>query len=79
MAAEFNQLFHAGVPMKPLFFAAMCLAVTLTAHASYYADQKHWKAIIAKAEALPTRKYEMNDGTKEWKCVGSFPVRDLPV
>jgi hypothetical protein len=65
--------------MKRLFFAAMCLAMALTAHAPYYADQKHWKAIIAKAEALPMRKYEINDGTKEWKFVGSFPVRNFPV
>jgi hypothetical protein len=66
--------------MKRLFLTALAFAAAQPANAAEnYADKKDRDAILAMAKALPIRKCELNDGTKDWYFVVGVPVGSLPV
>jgi hypothetical protein len=64
--------------MKRLFVAAISLTVILPTYAQD-GDGKHWKKIVAKAEALPLKKCEVNDGMKGWRYPNDEPIGSLPL
>lgn len=58
---------------------ATVLALALPAGAQTRAQEKHIKAIVAKAHALQLDKCEINDGTKGWLHPNDEPVGTLPL
>jgi hypothetical protein len=65
--------------MKRLFLPAMFLALVLPANAQTPKEEKHFKAVAAKAGALTMRKCELNDGKKGWTFPNREPIGALPV
>jgi hypothetical protein len=65
--------------MKCLFGAAIALALALPANAQTKAEEKHFKAVVAKAAALPLDKCEINDGKKGWLYPNGDPIGSLPL
>jgi hypothetical protein len=65
--------------MKLLFLTAMCLAAALPVMGQTPQQEKHFKAVAAKAEALKMRKCELNDGKKGWTFPNRDPIGSLPV
>lgn len=64
--------------MRHILLAA-AIALALPASAQTKAQEKHLKAVVAKAHALELDKCEINDGTKGWLYPNDEPVGKLPL
>jgi hypothetical protein len=65
--------------MKRILWAAIALALTLPTYAQTKAEEKHFKAVVSKAAALPLDKCEINDGKKGWLYPNGDPIGNLPL